>query len=75
MNFSPESSLSQMMRLPSTSSPTTLSSRIATSSGLSGADTPYPIRRSPYCVIGCYPADTRPTAEPSTTQSTHSSAR
>src|SRR5258705_10037918 len=34
MNFSPESSASQMIRLPSTSSPTTLSSRISTSSGL-----------------------------------------
>ncbi len=34
MNFSPESSVSQMIRWLSTSSPTTLSSRMATSSGL-----------------------------------------
>ena len=33
-NFSAESSDSQMIRLPSTSSPTTFSSRMATSSGL-----------------------------------------
>ena len=38
-----------------TSSPTTVSSRMPTSSGLFGAETPCPISRSPYCVIGSLP--------------------
>ena len=45
------------MRLPSTSSPTTLSSRMPTSSGRWRRS---PISRSPYCVTGPLPGVTRP---------------
>src|SRR3954463_4636986 len=53
-NFSPESRISQMIRLPSTSSPTTLSSRISTSSG---PDTK-PDQKDPTSLSGCNRGDT-----------------
>ena len=71
MNFSPESSASQMIRLPSTSSPTTLSSRMSTSSGLA----PSPISRTLLCYLAVTRLDTPGGQRRSTTQSTHCGQR